>query len=129
MARPAPDVQRGTTTTEFAIVYALLLVLVLTVVHFGLVFHANLAVGDAADAALEAYQVEGGSAAVAVSAAESIVRSDRLLSGVSVSVSSDGEQVVVAVSASAPSLLPGLPHRVERTVSGPVERFIPEPLR
>lgn len=121
--------ERGATTTEFAIVYSLLLGLVLTVIHFGLVFHANLATGDAADAALEAYQAEGGSASAARAAAETILRVETLLADVSVSVTAGVGTVVVTVSANSPSLMPGLPNHVARTVSGPIERFIPEPER
>ena len=121
--------EAGATTTEFAVVYALLLGMVLVAMHFGFVFHASLAVGDAADAALEAFQAEGGTAADARSAAAMIIGGDPLVDSVSVSISSDAEIVTIEVSASSPSLAPGLPNHVSRIASGPVERFIPEPER
>jgi Flp pilus assembly protein TadG len=126
---PALRVDSGATTTEFALVYALLLGLVLTVVHFGLVFHASLAVGDAADAALEAAQAEGGSSAAARDAVSWIVGGDQTLSEVEMSVSSNPQGLSITVAAQSPSLIPWLPNKVARTVSGPIEQFIPEPER
>lgn len=121
--------EQGATATEFAVVYSLLLVLVLAVVHFGIVFHAGLAVADAADAALEALQAEGGTAADADAAARYVLGGDRTVRSVAISVSSDSENAVVRVSAEAPSLVPGLPTVVSRTSGGPIERFIAEPER
>jgi hypothetical protein len=120
---------RGTSSTEFAIVYSPLLGLVLTVVHFGFAYHASLVVADAADVALEAFQAEGGSAVDATRAADDLAGGDGVLSGLTVSAVANGSTVVISVSARSPSLMPGLPTQVSRTVSGPIERFVPEPDR
>ena len=118
--------ERGAVTTEFVLLYGALLALVMSVIHFGLVFNASLAVADAADAVLEAVQVAGGSPSVAPSVARTIVGDERLVRDLSVDVDIRSGEVTVAVSAEAPQIVPGLPTAVSHRVQGPVERFIPE---
>lgn len=116
----------GAVTTEFVLLYGVLLALVMSVIHFGLVFNASLAVADAADSVLEAVQVDGGSPAVATALARAVVGDERLVRNLSVDVAVQSGEVMVAVSASAPRIVPGLPIEVSHRVRGPVERFIPE---
>lgn len=116
----------GAVTTEFVLLYGVLLALVMSVIHFGLVFNAALAVADAADVVLEEVQVAGGSPASAADLARTVVGDERLVRDLSTDVVIRGGEVTVAVSASAPRLVPGLPIAVSHRVQGPVERFIPE---
>ena len=113
-------------TTEFVLLYGVLLALVMSVIHFGLVFNAALAVTDAADAALEAVQVAGGSRDAAPAAARIVVGDERLVRDLSVDVDVRRGEATVAVSATAPRIVPGLPIAVSHRVRGPIERFIPE---
>ena len=113
-------------TTEFVMLYGVLLALVMSVMHFGLVFNAALAVADAADAVLEAVQVEGGTTDAAPSLARAVVGDDRLVRDLTVDVQVRQGEVAVVVSAASPQIVPGLPTAVSRRVAGPVERFIPE---
>ena len=113
-------------TTEFVLLYGVLLALVMSVIHFGLVFNASLAVADAADAVLEAVQVAGGSPAVAPAVARDVVGDAQLVRDLSTVVDVRRGEVTVAVSARAPRIVPGLPTEVSHRVTGPVERFIPE---
>ena len=113
-------------TTEFVMLYGVLLALVMSVMHFGLVFNAALAVADAADAVLEAVQVEGGTTDTAPSIARAVVGDDRLVRDLTVDVQVRQGEVAVVVSAASPQIVPGLPTAVSRRVEGPVERFIPE---
>ncbi|MCY3925882.1 MAG: TadE family protein [bacterium] len=113
-------------TTEFVLLYGVLLALVMSVVHFGLLFNASLAAADAADAVLEATQVAGGSPTAAPALARAVVGDERLVRDLSVDVDVRRGEVTVAVSAAAPRIVPGLPVRVSHRVQGPVERFIPE---
>ena len=116
----------GAVTTEFVLLYGVLLALVMSVIHFGLVFNASLAVADAADAVLEAVQVSGGSPEVAPAVARAVVGDERLVRDLSIDVAVRGGEAMVVVSAGAPRIVPGLPIKVSHRVQGPIERFIPE---
>ncbi len=124
--RDAARAASGAVTTEFVLLYGVLLALVMSVIHFGLVFNASLAVADAADEVLEAVQVAGGSPTVAPALARAVVGDERLVRDLAVDVAVRRGEVMVAVSASAPRIVPGLPIEVSHRVQGPVERFIPE---
>ena len=113
-------------TTEFVVLYGALLALVMSIVHFGLVFNASLAVTDAADAVLEAVQAAGGSPAAAPDLAREVVGDERLVRDLSTGVDVSDGFVTVSVSAHAPRIVPGLPTAVSHRAQGPVERFIPE---
>lgn len=113
-------------TTEFVLLYGALLALAMSVIHFGLVFNAALAVTDAADVVLEAAQRAGAPAYSPDDLARSVVGDERLVRDLAVQVESTTEQVIVTVSATSPRLLVGLPVAVSHTARGPVERFIPE---
>ena len=119
----------GIVTTEFVLLYGVLLALVMSVIHFGLVFNAALAVVDAADVVLEEVQVAGGSPVSALAVARTVVGDERLVRDLSTDVVVRDGEVTVAVSASAPRIVPGLPTAVSHRVQGPVERFIPEGMR
>ncbi len=118
--------ESGIVTTEFVMLYGVLLALVMSVIHFGLVFNAALAVADAADTVLEAVQVEAGSVDSVSALARAVVGDDRLVRDLSVDVDMRPGEVAVVVSAASPRIVPGLPTAVSRRVEGPVERFIPE---
>ena len=113
-------------TTEFTLIYGALLALVMSVIHFGLVFNAALAVTDAADVVLETAQLAGGQEFSPRDLAGAVVGDDRLVRDLSVEVVSTAGDIVVTVSAVAPRILPGLPSAVSHRVQGPVEQFIPE---
>ncbi len=113
-------------TTEFVMLYGLILALVMCVVHFGLLYNAALATSDAANVALEVAQTKDGSTAEAVRLARSVIGSDRLVRNLGISVRRQGGQVAVTARASSPQIVPGLPTSVSRDAKGPIERFIPE---
>lgn len=118
--------ESGAVTTEFVLLYGALLALVMSIVHFGLVFNASLAVTDAADVVLEAVQVSGGSPVTVPDLARDVVGDERLVRELSTDVDVSGGLVTVSVSAHAPRIVPGLPTAVSHRAQGPVERFIPE---
>ena len=118
--------ESGAVTTEFVLLYGALLALVMSVIHFGLVFNAALAVADAADAVLETAQVAGGAAFSPRDLAREVVGDERLVRDLSVDVTGAAGELVVTVSATAPRIVPGLPVAVSHRTQGPVERFIPE---
>lgn len=118
--------ESGLLTTEFVLLYGLVLALVMSVVHFGLLYNAALAVSDAADVALEVAQARGGRLGEARRLAREVVGSAQMVRNLSVDVTKSGGQVTVNVAAQSPSILPGLPTAVSRSAQGPIERFIPE---
>ena len=126
VAARGPGGESGAVTTEFTLLYGALLALVMSVIHFGLVFNAALAVTDAADVVLETAQLAGGSEFSPGDLARAVVGDDRLVRDLSVEVVGAAGDMVVTVSATAPRILPGLPTSVSHRVRGPVERFIPE---
>ena len=127
VARPrANRDDRGAVTTEFTLLYGALLALVMSVIHFGLVFNAALAVTDAADVVLETAQLAGGPEFSPRDLARAVVGDDRLVRDLSVEVVGAAGEMVVTVSATAPRIVPGLPTSVSHRARGPVERFIPE---
>lgn len=126
MPARGPDGETGAVTTEFTLLYGALLALVMSVIHFGLVFNAALAVTDAADVVLETAQLASGPEFSPGDLARAVVGDDRLVRDLSAEVVGVGGDMVVTVSATAPRILPGLPTSVSHRVRGPVERFIPE---
>ncbi|MDE0652393.1 MAG: hypothetical protein OXI26_01910 [bacterium] len=113
-------------TTEFVLLYGALLALAMSVIHFGLVFNAALAVTDAADAVLETAQLADDSEFSAPDVARAVIGDERLVRDVLVDVAVGAGDVVVTVSATAPRIVPGLPVSVSHRARGPMERFIPE---
>ena len=125
-ARRPPSGESGAVTTEFTLLYGALLALVMSVIHFGLVFNAALAVTDAADVVLEMAQSAGGTEFSAPAVAKAVVGDERLVRDLVVEVSGAPGEVTVSVSATSPRIVPGLPTSVSHRTQGPVERFIPE---
>ena len=124
--RRRPGGESGAVTTEFTLLYGALLALVMSVIHFGLVFNAALAVTDAADTVLETAQLAGGAEFSAPDVARAVIGDEQLVRELSVDVIEASGEVIVTVSASAPRIVPGLPTVVSHRAQGPVERFIPE---
>ena len=120
------DGESGAVTTEFVLLYGVLLALAMSVIHFGLVFNGALAVSDAADAVLETVQVAGGTTSGAMEVARTVVGGDRLVRDLAVDVDIERGEATITVSAETPRIVPGLPTEVSHRVQGPVERFIPE---
>ncbi len=116
----------GAVTTEFVLLYGALLALVMSVIHFGLVFNAALAVADAADAVLETAQLAGDSEFSGPAVARAVIGDEQLVRDLVVDVAVEAGEVVVTVSATAPRIVPGLPASVSHRAQGPLERFIPE---
>lgn len=126
MPARGPGGESGAVTTEFTLLYGALLALVMSVIHFGLVFNAALAVTDAADVVLETAQRAGGPEFSPRDLARAVVGDDRLVRDLSVEVVGAAGEMVVTVAATSPRIVPGLPTSVSHRARGPVERFIPE---
>ncbi len=113
--------EKGSVVLEFTLIYGLLLSLILTIIHFGLLYHTSLSVSDAADAGLEALQAN--SSASLEDAIKDVIGDAPLIEDLEFSSRTEENFVVVIVSASSPGLVPGLPNRVSRQAYGSMELF------
>ncbi|GGA67848.1 hypothetical protein GCM10011490_18050 [Pseudoclavibacter endophyticus] len=117
--------ERGASSVEAALVLPVLLVLFFSIVQGATTLHAGNVAQAAAQAAFEEGRLLGGSAEDAIAAGlRSAAASGTALTGVTVDVAITETTITVTISGSAPSLVPGIPVHVERTVSGPRERWV-----
>ncbi len=100
--------------------------MVLMPIHAALWWHAKQAVSLAAEEAVDAAQVEGGTAADGEAGAMAILSAAGNVEDIAIDVDIDGELVTVVVRGrSSWRLFPGN-WGVEAIAQGRVERFIPE---
>jgi Flp pilus assembly protein TadG len=108
----------------------LLMVIILLIVQFAVWYHAVSVAQATAQEALAAARVQGGSAAAGQQRAAQVLGQvgDAVLVGPQVSVTRTAITATVQVHGTAERVvpLPGLSLPVTVTVTGPVERFVPE---
>lgn len=119
----------GTSTTELVLVMPVVLLMVMLAVQFGLYLHAAQVVEAAAQEGLEAARGEDDLASEGESGVGSFLDMTGGVTASTVTVERSAAEVRVAVTGSAPQVVPGLDLRVSSVAVGPVERFIPEPQR
>ena len=115
----------GSATVELAVTMPLLALLLVTVVQFGLWFHARQVAIGAARHAVESVRRDGGGEADARAAAEAWLGQvgDDTLGHRDVTFA-DGDPVTVTVTGDALDVVPG-PWHVSATASGPREEPVP----
>jgi Flp pilus assembly protein TadG len=117
---------RGNIAASVAVVPAVIM-LFFVVVQIGMWFHARTVVTSAAQHALEAARVEGGSDGAGQEAATEFVAQvgglDR--DSVVVDIDHDAGQVTVSVQADSLAFMPALDLPVTASISGPEERLVP----
>jgi Flp pilus assembly protein TadG len=119
--------ESGFTSVELAIIAPVLLVLIFSIVHIGMLFHTRNVVNDVASAALREAELAGSSASQAETIGYSLAKDyGSALTVKSVSVTRKNGRVTVVVTADGIPIVPFLPTLIVRTVSGPVERFVSE---
>lgn len=118
--------ESGTTTTQVAVLFPALLMLVMLTVQYGLWFHAKQVANAAAAEATDAAQTPDGTEAAGEAAARSFLDAAGNLDAVTVSVRRGVTDVVVDVAGRAPNLVPGFAWGVRARAVAPVERFVPE---
>lgn len=126
MSRPsrALDDERGASSVEAVLVFPALLVLFFTIVHGAVYLHAGTIAQAGAQAAYEEARLYGATEEAGATAGyATIAAAGSGLEGATVLVARTGDSITVTVSGTAPSLLPGLPLGVTRTVTGPAERW------
>jgi len=118
--------ERGFETAETAIVLPVLLLLILGLVQGGLWYHGTNLVQASAVNAYESARLYGASTAAGVNAGTATAeQTGGMLTNISVTVTRNGNEVTAAVTATTPGLLPGVNTTVTKTVTGPVERWVP----
>lgn len=118
--------ERGFETAETAIVLPVLLLLILGLVQGGLWYHGTNLVQAAAVNAYESARLYGATTADGVSAGSTTAeQAGGMLTDVNVTVTRNGNEITANVTATTPGLLPGVNTIVTKTVTGPVERWVP----
>lgn len=118
--------ERGEAMTQTVIVAPVLFTLIMVVIQFALVAHAqNVAEaaaqeGVAAARRFDANEVDGSAKATAALAS----LGPRMLTGQSVSIRRTSTTTTVTVRGQVLSLIPGYSHTINETASGPVERYV-----
>jgi hypothetical protein len=124
---------RGAGSAEIVIampLLMLLMLLILLVVQFAVWENAEAVAHAAADEALAAARVQGGTAASGQQRAAQVISQagGGVLNGPRISVTVTAAEVTVQVTGTAAQVLPfpGLTFRVTATAVGPAERFVPD---
>jgi Flp pilus assembly protein TadG len=125
--RLGEDGERGAATTELVIATPLLLLLMLAVIQFALVWHAEHVAQAAAAQAVGAARAQNTSAAVGQGRGEQILSQlgHGVLNGTSITVSRSAGQVTADVSGQAESVIPGWHPSVHAHAAAPVEVYVP----
>lgn len=124
MRAPALGGERGASSVEAALILPALLLVFFAVVHGAAFLHAgNIAQATAQAAYEEARLFDGSAGAGAAAGYATSAASGGGLENVVVLVDRGTESVTVTVTGQAPMLIPGLPLEVERTITGPAERW------
>jgi Flp pilus assembly protein TadG len=121
--------ERGMTTIQVAILFPAVLIWLMLIVQYGLWWHAKQVANAAAAEAVDAAQVQEGSAADGESAATRYLAQSGNLTGITITVDRQPTVVIAEVHGDAPQLVPGISWSVTARSEAPVERFIPEPER
>lgn len=124
--RRATRDERGFETAETAIVLPFLLLLILAIVQGGLWYHGTNLTQAAAVNAYEAARLYEATTADGVNAGTTTAdQAGGMLTDVTVTVTRTGNEVTATVTATTPGIIPGANTTVTKTVTGPVERWVP----
>lgn len=117
--------EEGSAATEAVLVTPALLVLVMLVIQFGLWYHAQHVVRAAAEEGVRAARAEQSSSETGERTVESFLAQagPRIVVEPVVVVQRTADEVTVAVSGRAVSVVPGLSLPLDATAVSPVERF------
>ena len=117
--------QSGVATTELVIAAPVLFAMLLFIISFGVVYHANHVALAAAEEGARAARARSGSQAAGQARAERFLRDlgGRLIRDPRVSASRTLDTARVEVTGRVDTPLPGLVVRIRQASEGPVERF------
>lgn len=126
--------ERGSAAASYVLLFPVLLVMFMSLVQWGLYFHAQSLVDAAAQDAARATQDAGGTADDGRAVADELLadaRSSGLLENLDVTIDDAGGLVRASVNGRVRSLvpLPGFDLSVHGLAEGPKERFVAEDAR
>lgn len=123
MRRPAAE--RGSATTEVVLLTPVLLFLIMSIVQFGLWYHAQHVAQAAAEQGVRTARSNGASVEDGRERAEDFLRdaAPTLIGDPVVVAAREGDVASVTVDGTAVALVPGLTFTVHAEASSPVERF------
>ena len=117
---------RGSSTVEFAIAAALMVMLLLVIVQVGVYFHLRAVAHTAARHGLDEVRVVDGTPGAGIAAATDFLdQSGSSIDGRSVTADRTGTTATVRVTGNVVSIVPGLSLGLDIVVDGPVERLTP----
>ena len=119
---------RGAGAAEVVIAVPLLMLLILAIVQFALWAHASEVAQATAEEALAAARVQGSSAAAGQQRAAQVLGQigGAVLVAPQVSVTRTAGSATVQITATTEQVIPFFTMPVHVTVTGPVERFVPD---
>jgi Flp pilus assembly protein TadG len=119
---------RGAGAAEVVIAVPLLMLLILAIVQFAVWAHALAVAQATAEEALAAARVQGSSAAAGQQRAQQVLGQigGATLVAPQVSVTRTADSTTVQITATAEHVIPFFTMPVHVTVTGPVERFVPD---
>ncbi len=121
--------QGGSSSTELVLLMPVVLLLVLLIMQFGLWLHARQVAAAAAQEGLAAARTETGTGDVARARAQRLLSEAGGVRNADIEAQRTDMTARVAVSGTAPAVIPGVALHVSGLAEGPVERFIPETQR
>lgn len=118
--------ERGEAVTETVVVVPALLLLIMTVIQFGLWYHAQHVVQAAAQEGVRAARAEGATADEGRARATMFIAQvgGQSVKGAEVASERSADVVTVRVHGEAPAVVPGLRLGVRAAAASPVERFV-----
>jgi len=118
--------ERGFETAETVLVLPMLLLLILGIIQGGLWYHGTNLVQAAAVNAYEAARLYNATSADGVNAGNATAdQAGGMLTDVDVTVTRTATEATATVTATTPGLLPGVNTTVTKTITGPIERWVP----
>lgn len=126
MLRNATEDERGFETAETAIVLPVLLVMILGLIQGALWYHGSNLTQAAATNAYEAARLYEATTADGITAGNTTAsQAGGMLTNVTVTVTRNGNEITATVTATTPSIIPGANTTVTKTITGPIERWVP----
>ena len=119
--------ERGVTTIEVVIAFPIVLMIILAIVQLAIAAHArSVAEAAAQEGAAAARRYDGSSAAAQERTADYLDElGPTILQNRSITVQRDDQTATVTITGTVISVIPGLNLSVEKSASGPVERYVP----
>jgi len=120
---------RGASTIEFVLTLPILLLSLLLTVQFALIAHAQNGLQAAAEEGASQARAYNGTIEGAEARARRYVHelSGAMFTSTTVRVHRSGQRASVTVAGTVTQIVPGIPTDIQRTSTGPVERFVQEP--